>query len=173
VAFDGAILGPLDRVGDRVGEAGVARRVCPEWSSRAGAVREPRRSAACATPGVLERAVRIELLHILANTPTSGRPKAQASTATRCAGSGSTDKASINDDPALAVRLRSPCGEKPLAGIAESASGKGAKRCLEGAWPQDPTREALERDQAQPVRGVPRAFLGTSVHANVAGCVRY
>jgi hypothetical protein len=24
-------------------------------------------------------------------------------------------------------------------------------------------------DQAQPVRGVPRAFLGTSVHANVAG----
>ena len=25
-------------------------------------------------------------------------------------------------------------------------------------------------DQEQPVRGVPRAFLGTSVHANVAGC---
>ena len=28
-------------------------------------------------------------------------------------------------------------------------------------------------DQPQPVRGVPRAFLGTSVHAKVAGCCRY
>ena len=33
--------------------------------------------------------------------------------------------------------------------------------------------EARRLIQAQPVRGVPRAFLGTSVHANVAGCCWY
>jgi hypothetical protein len=36
-----------------------------------------------------------------------------------------------------------------------------------------PPGEARRLIQAQPVRGVPRAFLGTSVHANVAGCCWY
>jgi predicted Zn-dependent protease len=80
-----------------------------------------------------------------------------------------------------------------------SVAYRGLSRALEkaGPWPRRrrPTRRALRprgepaisrrrrrlksfcaawrsaaADQAQPDRGVPRAFLGTSVHANVAGC---
>jgi hypothetical protein len=43
-----------------------------------------------------------------------------------------------------------------------------ASTALNGRAPAEEEVEAA--DQAQPVRRVPRAFLGTSVHANVAGC---
>ena len=49
-------------------------------------------------------------------------------------------------------------------GACGSRSKRATRRC--GSW-------TYYVDQPQPVRGVPRAFLGTSVHAKVAGCCRY
>jgi hypothetical protein len=79
--------------------------------------------------------------------------------------------------PWCARRVRRPRGRLPALGLASDCSPPprlGAAQT--GVWqtrPPNPAREAVWRDQAQPVRGVPRAFLGTNVHANVAGCVRY
>ena len=58
------------------------------------------------------------------------------------------------------------CGRVRIVSPQNRRTRRSERRCL-----------AFERadpvDQPQPVRGVPRAFLGTSVHAKVAGCCRY
>ena len=64
-------------------------------------------------------------------------------------------------------RRRRPTRRASTSRHERAISRRGRSRPSYAAW------RSAAADQAQPVRGVPRAFLGTSVHANVAGCCWY